>query len=143
MAINTSKVVAGGLAAGVVLNVMDFIVNGFVLVSQNEAAMNAINPSLYANMGGAAAITAFVVLDFLFGVVLVWTYAAMRPRFGAGPKTAFIAAVQVWLVSGVTYSFMVAMGLFTVGYLALGAVAALVNLGVSAQVGAMVYKEEE
>ena len=143
MAINTSKVVAGGLAAGVVLNVMDFIVNSFVLRSQNEAAMNALNPSLDANMQSTAAIATFVVLDLLFGVLLVWTYAAMRSRFGPGPKTAFIATVQVWLVGGIIYSFMVAMGMFTWGYFAIGAVATLVNLGVSTQVGAMVYKEGE
>lgn len=143
MAINAARVVAGGLAAGAVLNVMDFVVNTFLLRSQNEAALNALNPSLSANMEGAASITAFVVLDFLLGVMLVWTYAAMRPRFGAGPKTAFIAAIQVWLVAGIIYSFVVALGIFTVGYLALSAVAALVNLGVSAQVGGMVYKEGE
>ena len=142
MAINTPKVVAGGLVAGVVLTVLDIVVNGFLLASQNEAALNALNPSLAANMESGGAIATFVVLDLLLGVVLVWTYAAIRPRFGPGPKTAAIAALQVWLLSGILYSFLVAMGIYTWGYLALGAVAALVNLMVSAQVGAMLYKEE-
>jgi hypothetical protein len=29
-------------------------------------------------------------------LVLTFLYAAMRPRFGAGPKTAVIAAVAFW-----------------------------------------------
>jgi hypothetical protein len=142
MAINTPKVIAGGLAAGVVLNVLDFLLNNVVLASQMEAALNALNPSLADNMQGGSVIAMFVVLDLLFGVLLVWTYAAMRPRFGAGAKTAAIAAAQVWLVGGVIYAFMVAMGMFTWGFFLLGSIASLVNLMVSTQVGAMLYKEE-
>ena len=141
MAISTSKIVTGGLAAGVVMAVLDFVTNGFLLREQNEAAMNALNPSLMANMEGAATMVIFIAIDFLFGILLVWTYAMIRPRFGPGPRTATIAAVQLWLVAGAIYAFMVAAGMFTWSYYLIGSVASFVMLVASAQVGAMIYKE--
>jgi hypothetical protein len=38
-------------------------------------------------------------ITFVLGILAVWTYAAIRPRFGAGPKTAFIAGLAVWAMS--------------------------------------------
>ena len=31
------------------------------------------------------------------GLLLVWLYAAIRPRFGPGPRTATYAALVVWV----------------------------------------------
>ena len=141
MAINTQKVVVGGLGAGVVLAVLDFVANGVLFREQNTAALNALNQNLAANVEGGAAIAVFIVMDFLFGILLVWTYAMIRPRFGPGPRTATIAAVQLWLVAGAIYAFTVAAGMFTWSYYLIGSVASFVMLVASAQVGAMIYKE--
>ncbi|MBI2073795.1 MAG: magnesium transporter, partial [Gemmatimonadetes bacterium] len=40
--INWGRVIAGGLLAGVVLNVFDFVVNGWLLSDQWTAAMTAL-----------------------------------------------------------------------------------------------------
>jgi hypothetical protein len=40
-----------------------------------------------------------IFATFVLGMVAVWLYAAMRPRYGAGPRTALIAGVTVWLLS--------------------------------------------
>ena len=31
----------------------------------------------------------WIAIDFLFGILLVWTYAAMRPRFGQARRPRF------------------------------------------------------
>ena len=36
----------------------------------------------------------FIVVDFVLGLIVVWTYAAMRPRFGPGPKGLMAAEVR-------------------------------------------------
>lgn len=36
---------------------------------------------------------------FLVGFVAVWVYAAIRPRFGPGARTAVYAGLAVWAVS--------------------------------------------
>src|SRR2546428_3715713 len=87
--INLMKVLIGGLIAGVVLNIIDSVLFGYLLKDQMAAAMASINRPAMTN----AQIPWFVVLDLVAGVFLVWLYAAIRPRFGAGPapggKTGF------------------------------------------------------
>jgi hypothetical protein len=82
--INLGRVFVGGLAAGLVINVGEFILNGPILGEPWQAAMKSINR---APIGGQA-IAGFVVLAFLVGIGAVYTYAAVRARYGAGPKTA-------------------------------------------------------
>lgn len=141
MGINTGKVVAGGLAAGVVLAVLDFVVNGLLMADQNRAAISALNPSLAEGMQSGGAMVAYVVLDLVFGLLLVWTYAAMRPRFGAGPRTAVLAGLQIWCVAFLMYLSMTIMGMWAWGYFITGAVVYLAMLLVAAIVGGMLYKE--
>src|SRR5258705_11459690 len=94
--INMQKVLVGGLIAGVVLNVVDSVLFGVVLKDQMAAAMTSINRPAMTN----AQIPWFVFLDFVAGVFLVWLYAAIRPRYGAGPATAAKAGIAAWLVGG-------------------------------------------
>jgi len=143
MAINSQKVLVGGVVAGVVLFGLDFLTNGLLFAEQNRAAMEALNPALAENMDNSGLIAGVAILDVLFGIVVVWTYAAMRPRFGAGPKTAIIAAGQIWAVAVLMYGFMTLVGMYTWSYFALGAVVALVTFVVATLVGAMFYKEAE
>jgi hypothetical protein len=84
---NWKRVILGGLLAGVVINVSESILNGVVLAKDWEAAMAALGkPQMGGNQVGV-----FVLWGFLVGVFAVWLYAAIRPRYGAGPKTALCA----------------------------------------------------
>ena len=142
MSIKAQRVVVGGLGAGVVLVLLDFLANGVVLAEQNRAAMEALNPLVAANMESGGFVAGIVLLDLLYGVVLVWTYAAIRSRFGAGPKTASIAAVQMWLVTGYIWTFMTLSGMFSWGNYVISAGVWLVITLIAGNVGAMLYKEE-
>jgi hypothetical protein len=44
-------------------------------------------------------LTWLVLITFALGLLAVRTYAAIRPRFGAGPKTAIRAGLAVWAMS--------------------------------------------
>ena len=80
--INTARVVVGGLVAGLVINVSEFILNMVVMGADMNAAMTRLNlPPV-----GGQAITVFVVLGFALGIGTIWLYAAIRPRYGAGLK---------------------------------------------------------
>ena len=51
-----------------------------------------------------------IAITFVLGIVIVLGYAAIRPRFGPGPKTAIIAALFAWF--GVyVYQNVIALGL--------------------------------
>lgn len=90
--INLGRVVVGGLVAGLVVNVGEFILNALILAEEMDAAMKALNrPPVDPGM-----IVWFVIFSFGFGLMLVWTYAAIRPRFGPGMKTAICASSICW-----------------------------------------------
>jgi hypothetical protein len=40
----------------------------------------------------------YVVMVFVLGIAIVWLYAAIRPRFGPGPKTAALTGLIVWFL---------------------------------------------
>jgi hypothetical protein len=42
---------------------------------------------------------ALIGATFVIGVAAVWLYAAIRPRYGAGPRTAIVAGLAVWVLS--------------------------------------------
>jgi hypothetical protein len=142
MAINTNKVVVGGLAAGAVMNAVDFVVNGWLLKSTFERELTALNPSLAQGMEKSSTMVGFLVCDFIMGFLLVWTYAAIRPRFGPGAKTSAVAAIMVWLVGTVGFAAPALLGIFSWNMFVTASVVTLINFLISGYVGALVYKEE-
>ena len=92
--INLKSVIIGGLVAGLVLNIIDTFLFMVVLKNDMATAMQAMGQP--ADMPGGQ-IAWYVFLDFAFGIFLVWLYAAIRPRYGAGPGTAIKAGLFAWL----------------------------------------------
>ena len=137
--INWGRVVVGGLLAGVVLNIVDFVFFGVMMKQDIAAAMQALG-----KQPGAmdSAIPLWVALDFVSGIGLVWVYAAIRPRFGAGVKTAVIAGLAVWFFVGLLHAIGEApMGMMPQRLMTIGTCVALVSIPVATVVGAYVYKE--
>jgi len=141
MGINYTRVVTGGLAAGVVLNVVDFIVNNWLLKATYEREFAALNAGLAKNMESVNTMIAFIVCDFITGFLLVWLYAAIRPRFGPGGRTSLYSAILIWLVQGVVFASLCALGMFSWNFFFVGAVATFVSLVLGAYAGGMVYSE--
>jgi hypothetical protein len=97
MAMNTPRVIAGGLVAGAVLNVIDWFVYTKLLADRMNDALEHYKPGSSAVMMSGNAITVYVITDFVIGLLLVWTYAAVRPRLGPGPMTAATVAFLFWI----------------------------------------------
>jgi hypothetical protein len=141
MAINTSKVVIGGLVAGFVMNIIDIVVNMFILGARMKAEAEAFKPGMSAAMDSTAVLVSYIIMDFILGIALVWTYAAIRPRFGPGIKTASYAAILFWILGGIFFSGYLHNGMMSTGLWIQFAAFALVNFLVSAWVGAKLYTE--
>jgi hypothetical protein len=88
--INWARVFLGGVLAGVIINVFEIAWSGFVLAKQWHAAMSALGHPL-----PSAAIWIFALEALGMGIAAVWLYAAIRPRFGAGLKTAVAAGLAL------------------------------------------------
>ena len=142
MAINTQKVLIGGIAAGVVMNVIDFVSNTYILGARMKAESDAFKPGMSDQMMTGSAVASYIVMDFVLGILLVWTYAAIRPRFGPGIKTAFYAALLFWVLVGISLSGYLHMGMMSAGLWWSFAFIGLVNFLLSAWVGARLYSED-
>ena len=139
--INTGKVVTGGLLGGLVLNILDFL-NNYLVVGEDFRA-NATRLGLDpAAAESAAGIAVWVVIDFLMGILIVWTYAAIRPRFGPGPKTAIYAGIVPWLGITLVMHGLSQGGLFPLALWAKMTVLTLIITSVGAVAGAWAYKED-
>ncbi|HTG13743.1 MAG TPA: hypothetical protein VK747_00595, partial [Blastocatellia bacterium] len=93
--INMGRVILGGLLAGLIINIGESVLNGMILAKDLEDVMRSLNKPAITG----SAIAVFVVLGFVLGIIIVWIYAAIRPRFGPGPKTALCAGLTVWALA--------------------------------------------
>ncbi|MBA3646580.1 MAG: hypothetical protein H0W63_10440 [Gemmatimonadaceae bacterium] len=142
MRMNMSKVLVGGVIAGIVMLVVDFISNMYILGPKANAEMEAFKPGLSATMQQGSGMIGYIFVDVILGIVLIWVYAAIRPRFGPGPKTAFIAAVMLWLVSCVSYYGYLQMGMMSTALWSEFALVGLISLSLAAMAGAKFYSED-
>jgi hypothetical protein len=136
--IDINRVVLGGLLAGVVINISEFVLNGVVLAADINSSLARLNlPPM-----GTNAIAVFVLMGFLTGIVMVWLYAAIRPRFGPGATTAMYSGVAVWLLAYVFGSVgYIVLGIFPMRVTLIGMVWGLFELVIAAVAGAWPYHE--
>jgi hypothetical protein len=130
--LNWTRVILGGLVAGVIINVFEYVLNGVILAKDMEAAISTLG----RQMGGAQ-LAMFIAWGFLVGIFAIWLYAAIRPRYGAGPKTALCAGLAVWslgyLLAAVT---PLALNLFPTRLMVIGLAVGLAEVIVGTLAGA-------
>jgi hypothetical protein len=139
MRMNMTRVFLGGLLAGLIINISEFVLNTAILGTRMQARMTQMN---LPPIGGSAVIV-FVALGFLIGIAMIWLYAAIRPRYGARPMTAMIAGAAVWFF-GYFYSSItaVAMGMWSARLTAAVLLWGLIEVLIAALAGGYVYQEE-
>jgi hypothetical protein len=138
--INWTRVLIGGLVAGVVVNVLSFAAWAIFVRRDLSAALDALGQPLQETVGTSVLM---VVLGFVAGILLIWLYAAIRPRYGAGPGTAALAGVAagvLLVIPNIGWGSMIRA--IPAGVWAIDAVDTLVVSVVATLLGAWVYKEE-
>jgi len=114
--INWARVFLGGLLTGVIINVFEFVTNGVFLAAEWKAQ----NPEGAAHLG----------------------YAAARPRFGPGVKTAVLTGCAFWVLTTVLRTIDDAgVGLYPPRLLVILVLVCLLQSVVASVAGARVYKE--
>jgi hypothetical protein len=137
---NLGRVVLGGIAAGIVLDISEGVIRGMLLRDQGADMM--------ARLGLPSAVTtkqlaAFGVWGLVVGVLTILLYAGIRPRMGPGPKTAIMAGLFVWaLVFSLGAMPFVFIHVLPVGFAVMAACAEGVMMIIAALIGGALYKEE-
>ncbi len=142
VAINASKVAAGGIAAGLTMAVLDIAMSKLYFGSKMVAEMNAYKPGTGDAMTASGWWMAPLINGILTGILLIWLYAAIRSRFGPGQKTAVYAAIYFWIVASVFTSAYGMMGMMSWGLWGAYSIAWLVILIIAASVGGRIYTED-
>lgn len=134
---NYTRIFLGGLLAGLVINISEFVLNGVILMDAMQEQLDAANRAF-----AAWAMPFYVGLAFLWGIALVWLYAAVRPRFGPGWGTALIVGVFFWIFVALLPTFTnLAVGITMGGLTGIGLVWTLVEFPAAAVVGGWFYQE--
>jgi hypothetical protein len=136
--INVGRWIMGGVVAGILIWLLEGAAS-LLYMADMEAALEAhgLKMEMTASMFAIS-----LVISLIAGLVLTFFYAAARPRFGPGPKTAAIVAIVLWaggyLITLLGYH---TMGLFPATMLALWAIVGFVEMILAALVGGWIYRE--
>ncbi len=133
--INWSRVLGCGLLAGIVWIALGTVVTA--LLGREFAAL----PNNRLGAPTPVFMLFNVVIDLLEGISILWLYAAIRPRYGHGVKTALIAAFAWWFIVSLGDATWCSFGLFpsrTVIPLMIGTLPALI---IATIIGARFYSE--
>ena len=126
---NTQRIITGGALAGLV------IVGG-------ELARSAILGDPASASGGSTPLGVFLLRGMSLGLFCVLLYAAVRPRLGAGVKTAITVGILVFLVGTLFPPFGLTMPAFAPARLLLETIVRnAIQLPLATVAGAWLYRE--
>jgi hypothetical protein len=136
--INVARWLAGGVVAGIVMWLIEGVAS-MLYMEDMQTAMESLGVSMEMT-AGTWVMT--VLMSLLTGLVLVFFYAAARPRFGPGPKTAIIVAVALF-VGGMLVTLMGygMMGFYPTRLLLIWGCLGFVEMILASLAGAWVYRE--
>jgi len=136
--INITRMLLGGLLAGLVICFGEYILGWLILGGQWAEVLAEAGTEEF----GGGQIASFAIGALLYGIALIWIYAAIRPRFGPGPKTAIVAGLTLWVVAWLLVSaYVIVIGVYPAGLLIAGIVWGLFELPIAAIAGAWLYQE--
>ena len=132
---NWWRVIVGGLAAGAIVNAFEYGGHRVLLDDAWTAAFRALGKT-------PTGWSTFIPANFVVGILMVWLYARLRPRYGRGPKTALRSGLAAWAVFWVIPTMaMIPLDLFPNGLLAIVIALGFVDANLAALLGAWLYKE--
>jgi hypothetical protein len=137
--INIGRVILGGIVAGIVMDLLGYLVDGLMLAEKWSDDMILLGRSEFST----TQLIEFNLLGIVSGLVAIWIYAGIRPRFGAGMMTAIYAGIAVWVVGVLlpNASFMYVARLFSRHLTLYTTLGGLVEVVVGTIAGAALYQE--
>src|SRR5215471_5209545 len=134
--INWRRVLLCGLAAGFVWTVLSSLTTAFL----SDAFLAAV-PGRRLDHPTAGLFFTLLIPTLMMGIWAMWLYAAIRPRYGAGPRTAVIAGFAWWLLAICDDSIWVGLGFVPLRAMIAPTLLSLPELIIAALIGAWLYRE--
>ena len=86
-------------------------------------------------------VPASIFLDFVVGIVLMWLYAAIQPRFRAGVATAVRAGLAAWFLAALLCAAFMFQGVMPPGVMNITIFVLLVEYPLAVVLGARLYMD--
>jgi hypothetical protein len=138
--INFTRVILGGVVAGLVIDVCEGILNGVILKQQWADVFTALGKA--SDTMSVKQIVAFNLWGLAAGIITVWLYAGLRASYGAGPRTAILAGLTVWaLAFGLATAVPVFFHLYPVGLGLTSVALEAIEMILAGLAGGALYKE--
>ena len=102
--INISRWLLGGIVGGIVGDIIGYLVDGVLLAPRWADGMTALG---HSGTFTSHQLIWFNVLGIVSGLLAMWIYAAIRPRFGAGVMTAIYAGLAAWILAVVIHGILI------------------------------------
>lgn len=136
---NIGRVMIGGVLAGTIIFISEGILNILILGDQYVAVLQRFGlpepPS--------SVFALYFLMSLILGCLAVWVYAAIRPRFGPGPRTAMIAGIVAWaFYYGLGVMNYASQGIWPISGLVITAIWGLLEMILATTLGARFYSEE-
>lgn len=137
--INVGRLILGGIVAGVVANLLSYPVDGILLAPMWNHQLQTWGQASFSR----GQILWFELFGIIVGLVAIWIYAGIRPRFGPGVKTAIYAGIAVWIIAILVPNFaLMWVPHFFSGHLTLyTSIGGLFESVIGTIAGAALYKE--
>jgi len=140
--INWGRVALGGVLWFVVYGLLGAAAASLYLVREGREAFEQLGLRVVSHLDTPGFFAFVLVLTLVSGIFSIWFYAAIRPRYGPGPKTAVGAGFAMWMIAhlfpGLYWGQLLGLPIRLVG---LNEVTTLVAVVVATLAGAWLYQE--
>lgn len=139
MGLRLKNILASGIVAGIVIS-LSAVTMVPVVGNEMDTVLAARGLPPLSN----AAMAYFCCISLIFGIALVFLYAALNPGFGSWIKRAITVALIVWILAYLLNNISLAVyGFMPVRLVIIGSVWGLMELLLGSIVGSRLYEKSQ
>ena len=139
--IHLGKVALAALVASLVFLFVEIVLEGGVMFIFGVSEAKMMQEASIPVPSGALYHTLTIVYLYLVCALIMWVYAAIRPRFKDHMRAALAASFVFWLFAFLFVVNYSNVGLYPLKFALLGMGFNLVEIPVAVMAGALVYRE--
>ncbi|UCD63842.1 MAG: hypothetical protein JSW34_14080 [Candidatus Zixiibacteriota bacterium] len=142
--INYGRVFSGGLLALLVLIATELIMERLILA--NISGVGGAKERFFEAFqklpeSGPVSDIIILVGGYITCCLFIWIYAAIRPRFGPGPKTALIVSAALVIYWALVLVWFTTVGVFPLKISVVSFIDTLIGTPLAVLAGAWAYRE--
>ena len=141
--INFGRVILAGLVAALVFFFVEIVLEGFVYLIFGVCEAEIFKEFLGYIPTGTLYYILNLVIFFSICILIMWVYAAIRPRFTSHAKAAIVTSLVFWLVVFLFIANFVNIGIFPLKAALLNLAFNFIEIPIGILVGSLLYKDKE